>query len=256
MQHFSSDGTDIAFFVEGEGAPILLIHGFASTAAVNWVEPGWVDTLVKAGRRVVAFDDRGHGKSQKLYDPSAYDLGEMAEDARRLLDHLGIERADVMGYSMGARIAARFAIRHPERVNTLIIGGLAEGLFAGISNRASIAAALEAPGIGDVPDDAGRAFRGFAERTGSDLKALAACIRGESDGIDPAALAALPMPILFAVGTRDSVAGSIEAMAERVPNAEVLRIPNRDHMSAVGDKTFKEGVIAFLARATVRARVG
>jgi pimeloyl-ACP methyl ester carboxylesterase len=248
VQHFDSGGVDIAYLDEGEGPPILLIHGFASSANINWVEPGWVDTLVKAGRRVIALDNRGHGESGKPHDPAAYTLENMAGDARRLLDHLGIASADVMGYSMGARIAARLAIRTPECVTALIIGGLAGGLFTGQRSQDEIATALEARSIDDVRGDVGFAFRGFAERTGSDLKALAACMRSEVMSIDPGELAALPMPILVAVGTRDSVAGPIETIAERLPNAEMLAIPNRDHMNAVGDRFHKEGVLAFLAR--------
>lgn len=248
MQHFDSGGVDIAYLVEGEGPPILLIHGFASTANINWLEPGWVDTLVKAGRRVIAFDNRGHGESGKPHDRAAYSLDNMADDARRLLDHLGIAKADVMGYSMGARIAARFAVRSPERVNSLILGGIAGGLFTGLSNQDEIAQALEAPSIDDVRGDVGVAFRDFAERTRSDLKALAACMRSEVMSNDPGALAALPMPILVAVGTRDSVAGPLDAIKERLPNAELLAIPNRDHMNAVGDRFHKQGVLAFLAR--------
>ncbi len=248
MQHFNSDGVDIAYLEKGQGPPILLIHGFASTANINWVEPGWVDTLSKAGRRVIALDNRGHGASGKPHDPAAYTLENMAGDARRLLDHLGIASADAMGYSMGARIAARLAIDHPERVTSLIIGGLAGGLFAGQTNQDEIASALEAPSIKDVRGDVGFAFRDFAERTGSDLKALAACMRGEVMSIDAGELAALPMPMLVAVGTRDSVAGPIDPVAEKLPRAELLSIPNRDHMNAVGDRFHKEGVLAFLAR--------
>ena len=91
------------FLDEGEGEPIVLIHGFASNKEVNWVYPGWVTTLRRAGRRVIALDNRGHGESTKLYDPAAYHSAIMAEDVRALLDHLGLGRADVMGYSMGAR---------------------------------------------------------------------------------------------------------------------------------------------------------
>src|SRR5882762_8717655 len=110
MQRFRHGDVDLAFLDEGEGEPIVLVHGFASNAAVNWVHPGWVATLTKAGRRAIALDNRGHGASAKLYDPAAYHSAIMAEDVRGLLDHLGIPRADVMGYSMGARIAAFLAL--------------------------------------------------------------------------------------------------------------------------------------------------
>src|ERR1700726_3165835 len=104
MPSFSHDGAEIAFFDEGAGEPIVLVHGFASNKEVNWVAPGWVTTLARAGRRVIALDNRGHGASTKLYDPAAYHSERMAGDVVALLDHLGIATADVMGYSMGARI--------------------------------------------------------------------------------------------------------------------------------------------------------
>ena len=111
MLSFDSDGVGIAYSDEGEGEPILLIHGFASNVAANWGDVGWIGALAAAGRRVIALDNRGHGQSEKLYDPSCYGAPSMAEDARRLLDHLGIARADVMGYSMGARIATFLLLR-------------------------------------------------------------------------------------------------------------------------------------------------
>jgi pimeloyl-ACP methyl ester carboxylesterase len=131
MQRFRNDQIEIAYLDEGEGDPIVLIHGFASTAAINWVHPGWVTTLTKARRRVIALDNRGHGASSKPYDPAAYHSATMAEDVRALLDHLGIARADVMGYSMGARIASYLALSHPDRVRSLILGGLGSRLVDG-----------------------------------------------------------------------------------------------------------------------------
>src|SRR3954451_21280435 len=132
MQRFQNDQIEIAYLDEGEGDPIVLIHGFASTAAINWVHPGWVTTLTKAHRRVIALDNRGHGASSKLYDPAAYHSATMAEDVRALLDHLGIARADVMGYSMGARICAFLALVHPECGRSVILGGLGIHLVDGV----------------------------------------------------------------------------------------------------------------------------
>jgi len=248
MADFDSDGVRIAFIDEGEGEPILLMHGFASNVSANWVDSKWVSTLRQAGRRVIAYDNRGHGKSEKLYDPAAYGAPTMAEDGRRLLDHLGIERADVMGYSMGARIAAFFALKHPSRVRSVVLAGLGINMVRGMVGTGPIARALEAPRIEDVANDAARSFRVFAEGTGSDLAALAACIRGPREKITPDGLATIAVPTLVAVGTEDVIGGSGAGLANLIPGAQLLDIPGRDHMRAVGDAGFKQGVLDFLTK--------
>jgi pimeloyl-ACP methyl ester carboxylesterase len=248
MPQFHRNGLDIAFLDQGEGEPIVLIHGFASTKEVNWVYPGWVSTLTGAGRRVIALDNRGHGQSGKLYLPDLYDTRLMADDVAALLDHLGIPRADVMGYSMGARITAFLAATRPDRVRSAILGGLGIHLVDGVGLPASIAAALEAPSLADVTDRQGRTFRAFAEQTRSDLKALAACIRGSRQTLTEAEARAIAVPVLIAVGTNDEVSGSGAALAALIPHSEHLEIPGRDHMLAVGDKAFKAGVVDFLKR--------
>ena len=247
MQRFRHDGVDIAFIDEGEGEPIVLVHGFASTAQVNWVYPGWVAILTKARRRVIALDNRGHGASTKLYDPSGYRPAVMADDVRALLDHLALGRADVMGYSMGARIAAFFAFAHPTRLRRAVFGGLGIHLVEGGGLPDRIAAALEAPTLADVADTAGRMFRVFAEQTKSDRKALAACIRGSRQSLTREQVATIGAPVLVAVGSKDSLAGSAQELAVLLASGRALDIPGRDHMLAVGDKVFKQAVLRFLA---------
>jgi pimeloyl-ACP methyl ester carboxylesterase len=247
MQHFRHDDVDIAFLDEGQGEPIVLVHGFASTAQVNWVHPGWVATLTNAGRRVIALDNRGHGASTKLYDPAAYHSDRMAEDVRALIDHLGLARADVMGYSMGARIAAFFARAHPTRLRRAVLGGLGIRLVDGVGLPESIAEALEAPALADVRDPMGRTFRAFAEQTRSDLRALAACIRGSRQTLTGEEVTSIRAPVLVAVGGKDEVAGPAGELAALLPRGRALDIPGRDHMLAVGDRVFKQAVVSFLA---------
>jgi len=248
MQSFDSDGVEIAYEVEGEGEPILLIHGFASNVSANWRDAHWLRTLTAAARRVVAYDNRGHGRSEKLYDPDLYGAPAMAEDARRLLDHLGIERADVMGYSMGARIGAFLVFKHPERVRSLVLAGMGINLVRGMVGTGPLARALEAPRIEDVTNDTARSFRAFAEQTRSDLKALAACMRGPRENIPAERLATIAVPALVAVGSEDVIAGSGAALAQLIPGAQLLEIEGRDHMRTVGDARFKQGVLDFLTR--------
>jgi pimeloyl-ACP methyl ester carboxylesterase len=246
MPSFLNGAVEIAYLDEGAGEPVVLVHGFASNKEVNWVNPGWMRTLTGAGRRAIALDNRGHGQSSKLHDPAAYHSAMMADDVRALLDHLAIERADVMGYSMGARIAAFLAVDHPARVRSLILGGLGFRLVEGGGLSENIAEALEAPSLAAISDPVGRVFRSFAEQTKSDLQALAACIRGSRQTLSREHIAGLHVPAMVAVGTNDEVAGSAYALAALIPGATALDIPGRDHMLAVGDKVFKAGVLDFL----------
>jgi pimeloyl-ACP methyl ester carboxylesterase len=248
MHSFDSDGIRLVYRDEGEGDPILLIHGFASNTATNWADTGWISYLVKNGRRVIAFDNRGHGLSEKLYDPDAYGAPSMAEDAIRLLDRLSIERADILGYSMGARIAAFLVLRHAERIRSAVFGGLGINMVRGMVGSGPLAKALEADSIADVSNDTARSFRAFAEQTGSDLKALAACMRGPRERITPEELATIRVPILVAVGTEDVIGGSGSELAKLIPGAKLLEIVGRDHMKAVGDPSFKQGVLDFLTK--------
>lgn len=251
MDEVYANGAQIAYIdVPPEGAdlgePIMLIHGFASTHAVNWVFPHWVKTLTEAGRRVIAFDNRGHGRSQKFYDPSLYTMRIMANDALALLDHLKLGPIDVMGYSMGARIGAFLTQAHPGRVRSLILGGLGSHLVDGVGLPVEIADAMEAPSLESLTHPMQRMFRSFAEATKSDLLALAACMRGSRQVLEKAEIAQMDIPALVAIGTEDDVAGSANALAALFPKGRALDIPGRDHNRAVGDKVYKQGVLKFL----------
>ncbi len=246
MHKFNSDSVEIAFDDVGQGEPVLLIHGFASNGRVNWVDTGWVKTLLDGGFRVITMDNRGHGESEKLYNPDLYSAAEMAEDARRLLDHLKIPRAHVMGYSMGARIAAFLTIAHPSRVGAAVFAGLASRMITGVGGGPEIAKALEASSLLDVTDVEARVFRVFAEQTRGDLKALAACIKSSRVKITGEMLATIKNPVLVVVGENDDVAGEIGPLLAAIPGATGLTLPRRNHMNAVGDRQYKEAVLTFL----------
>jgi pimeloyl-ACP methyl ester carboxylesterase len=246
MDRFWADGVEIAFIAEGEGETVLLIHGFASNARTNWIDTRWMAFLAGSGFQVIALDNRGHGESQKLYEPEAYTGPVMADDARRLLDYLGITKADVIGYSMGARIAAFLALAYPDRVRSAVFAGLGANMMRGAGDPKPIEAALLAEDMSAIADPNARAFRIFADQTKSDCRALAACIMASRDRIPAADLSGLAVPVLVAVGTEDAIAGPAQPLAGVIPGAKVLDIPGRDHMKAVGDRVFKEGVLHFL----------
>ncbi len=246
MPTFKHDGFDLAYVDRGEGDPVLLVHGFASSVLVNWINPGWVKTLEEAGYRVLAFDHRGHGQSTRSYDEADYTPGKMASDAVALLDHAGLERAHVFGYSMGARVAAFMALDHPQRVATLVLGGLGLGLVEGVGDWDPIAEALLAKDRETITHPRGKMFRAFADQTKSDRRALAACITRSRAELTPGELARITQPVLVAVGTKDDVGGPAGPLARMLPAGEAFAIEGRDHMLSVGDRTFKARVLAFL----------
>jgi pimeloyl-ACP methyl ester carboxylesterase len=249
LHHFENDGLKLAYAdVTQPGAhntPVLLIHGFASSIAVNWQQPGWFKTLGDAGYRVIAIENRGHGHSDKPRGIEAYDTLRMAGDARALLDHMKIERAFIQGYSMGARIAAFLATQSPERFLGLAMGGLGIHLVDGVGLPIGIAEALERADPENITDAMQKMFRTFAERNKQDLLALAACIRGSRQDLTREAVGRIAPETLVAVGTNDPVAGSPHPLVALMRHARAFDIEGRDHNLAVGDRTHRAAVLAF-----------
>ena len=252
MPSFTHRGFQLSYIDEspdsGGGEPILLIHGFASNIGVNWIGPGWVAELKRAGYRCIAFDHLGHGRSAASYDTADYTPDAMAADAMALLDHVGVERAHVFGYSMGARVTAFAALQYPARVATLILGGLGIGLVEGVGDWDPIAIALRVDDPSTITSDRGLMFRSFADKTRSDRLALAACIENSRVELSEDEVARITQPTLIAVGTKDDIGGSAELLAGLMPNAEAFEIEGRDHMLSVGDRTFKKKALEFLAK--------
>jgi len=247
MPTFLSAGIELAYEIYGEGRPILLIHGFASSGFINWVETGWVEALNKAGWQAITLDNRGHGKSRKLYDPKLYFAHDMADDAARLLDRLGHATLPVMGYSMGARILAFLAVRHPERVKCAVWGGMGLDLITGLSTTEEIIAGLTADSLDEVKGATGRQFRIFADHSKSDRPALAACLTSSREPMAEADVRKIAQPTLVAVGERDDLAGDPQALARLLARGQALVIPRRNHMLATGDARFKAAALDFLA---------
>jgi pimeloyl-ACP methyl ester carboxylesterase len=246
MEFQESGGPRIAYDVVGAPRPIVLVHGFASNRRRNWQDVRWYETLAGTGRQVIALDCRGHGESDKPHDPGAYHIDCMMGDIIALMDRLGVRRADLMGYSMGARISAALLVRHAERFQCAILGGAGRDMLGERVDAEAIARVLEAPGPQSITHPIGRDFRQFAERGRNDLRALAACMRGLRRTVDPEELSAVRAPVLIVVGERDDLVGNPQELAALIPGAQLVIIPGKDHLSTVGDKRYKEGVLRFL----------
>ncbi|MEM1364724.1 MAG: alpha/beta fold hydrolase [Pseudomonadota bacterium] len=248
-------GTELCYLDTGadmasENAPLVtLIHGFASNANVNWLETGWVRHLHRAGYRVLAPDNRGHGGSEKHHEREAYSVQIMAADIVGLWDALNIQKSYLVGYSMGARISLALCGAFDERVQRLSIGGNGDAIVRDRSDWHGVAASLlatsdEAPEI----TAGGRVFRQFAQRTGSDLKALAACVVGALEPFSAEQIARVTVPTLVAVGTDDNVAGDLDGLVKMLPAAHGLSLVGKNHMSAVGDREWKNATLEHLQR--------
>lgn len=235
----SFDGTTIHYTDEGDGPPVLLLHGFASSADINWRRSGLHDALVDAGFRVVAPDARGHGRSDKPHDPAAYADDAMARDVSALLDHLGIDRVDVVGYSMGGIVGLAAATREP-RVRSLVVGGVGRNAALPEADRAAIAEALEG---GDEASPRAKAFRSFARATGGDLAALAALQR--ANYVHESTPEEVRVPVLVVTGADDTLAGAPDALAARIPGAEARSVPG-NHLNAVTKPELHAAVLDFL----------
>ena len=242
---FDSDGVRLHCEVHGpeRGAPLVVVHGFASDYQLNWVGTRWQETLTSAGFRVFGLDCRGHGNSDKPHDPAAYSIDIMAGDIARLLDQVSVPVANYLGYSMGALIGLQVAEDFPNRLRRAVLGGI--GTAGAIESADAIAQAFVR---GEPTDDpVAQSFYRFASaRPTNDLKALAACITGLRPLREPARLAAIQTPILVVAGDRDEIARDAPELVELIPSSRLVTIPGRDHLGAVPAKEFKQAAIAFL----------
>jgi pimeloyl-ACP methyl ester carboxylesterase len=243
---FDSDGVRLHFELNGPdtGQPLVLVHGFASDYELNWVGSRWQETLTSAGYRVVGLDCRGHGRSEKPHDPAAYALEVMAADVRRLLDHVHIEVANYLGYSMGARIGVQTMLECASRLRRVVLGGIGwGGAFHGADD---IARALRGEATNSP---VAKTFYDFAAaRQSNDLDALAACILGQQPDPDPARLRSINVPVLIVVGEQDDIVDEVPRLVESIPTASLVTVPGRNHMSTVPAKEFKQAVVEFLAQ--------
>ncbi len=242
---FDSNGVRIHYEVNGpdHGKPIVLVHGFASDYRLNWVGTQWQETLTGAGFKVIGIDCRGHGHSDKPHDEAAYGAQLMAGDVIGVLDDLGIDEAACLGYSMGARIGLQVILDRPPLVTRAALGGI--GSAGAIDRAEEIAHAFR---NGEPTDDPiVQSFYKFGSaRPTNDMQALAACIVGLKADVPRDRLARIRTPILLVVGDRDDIATGAPELVELIPSARLVTIANRDHMSAVPAREFKQAALEFL----------
>ena len=250
MATFSSGGTAIAYDdigPGGEGRPMLLIHGFTSNRNENWRRLGWYGAFERKRIRVVAFDLRGHGESAKPHDSAAYGRAALAGDAFALMDHLGIERFHLLGFSLGARVALAAALANPARIATLTLGGVGGKLFETRNMTGNpMAEAMEANDPASITEPMLKSFRQFADDQGEDRLALAALTRASEPPLDRDSLKTLNVPVLVFAGARDELAGDPNALAELFPDGRAVTIPGCDHFSVIPHGMFKATVFDFL----------
>jgi pimeloyl-ACP methyl ester carboxylesterase len=247
MPTVQSGGVPIHYEVIGEGPPIVLVHGFSSSFDRDWRRSGWVDFLVGEGRRVIGLDCRGHGLSGKPHSPESYAGNQIPDDVLAVMDAVGVERAHILGYSMGALVTLNLVARHPGRFTSAVVGGA--GLPRPVFDpprRAALAEALEAADPATISEPTASRFRQSVERRGNDLLALAALQRSERTQPDQAALRRLDLPLLVVVGEKDEVLASARQLAAAVAGAELVTLAGEDHQSAMAAQSYKQAVDRFL----------
>lgn len=246
--YIASDGVQIAYDDTGpaDARPTLLIHGFSSNRQEAWKRTGWYAALAQRNQRVVALDLRGHGESGKPHDPASYARETVLADIVGVLDAVGAGRVDVLGYSMGARMALTLALEHPERVDHLILGGVGGQLLQPGPTETVMAAAMEADDPGTIAEPLLKSFRQFADEQGEDRLALAAFTRAPSREFTADDLFAISAPTLVAAGARDHLAGDPQALADAIRGARAVSLVGCDHFNAIPHGLLKAAVFDFL----------
>lgn len=248
----SADGFRLATYSWGEDADptVLAVHGFASSTRDNWVSTGWVRDLLRAGYRVLALDQRGHGASEKPHDRRDYALPALVADVEAVLDTYLVDAARYVGYSLGARVGWEVAKDLEGRLERVVLGGVPDGVPLSRLDL-SQARAFVADGT-PVTDPATQEYVQLIERVGgNDLRALLAIAEGmRSSGVaDPDPASAPTQPVLLATGTRDAIIEGSRALAAACPRGRFVEIPDRNHFNAPGSRVFRQVAIAFLGAA-------
>jgi len=246
MASFQSDGLKIAFNAVGFGDPVLFLHGFAANRNQAWRTSGWFDLMDKAGIDYAAMDHRGHGESDKPHDSDAYAAATMTGDIINFLDYLKAGRAHIISHSMGAMLSLRLLCEHPARFKSAVLTGVGARMLEKRDDRAVMAAALTAASPTGITDEQTLSFRAFAESTGSDMQALAACISAQRLAPDIDALAQIKVPVMVITGSDDELSGKPEPLAALIPGAVAVTVDGASHHNIMDDPDYKIAVFRFL----------
>ncbi|KGJ77544.1 hydrolase [Cryobacterium roopkundense] len=245
---YSADGLQLATYQFGdpEAPVVFLLHGFASSAIANWHATGWVRDLTRAGFRVLAMDQRGHGASDKPHSADAYTMDLLASDVLQVLDAYLLDEVEFVGYSLGARVGWQAARQLPDRITVAVLGGIPDGdplkRFDIADARAHIEHGVE------VGDRLTGAYLTMARSLpGNDLEALVALVEGMRGGPQPNGENAPPQRLLFATGSDDRILAASRALAAATPLGTFFEIPGRNHFNAPTSRSFRDAAIAFLS---------
>jgi pimeloyl-ACP methyl ester carboxylesterase len=227
VQTFNSNGVKIAYFTQGKGEPVVLIHGWLSSAGINWALPGISGQLAE-NYQVIALDVRGHGLSDKPAKEEAYGP-ELVADVVRLLDHLKIQKAHIVGYSMGGIIAANFIARHPDRVLSGTLGGMGW---------------LKEGGVAQF---------GFAQIKKNDPNADAAAVCGRSLArlaLKEEDIKSIKVPVAVLVGDKDELVKKlyVEPLKKVRGDWPVTEIPDANHITCITKKPFRDELAAWIKK--------
>lgn len=231
-----------------EAPPVLCVHGFGSSTRDNWVNTGWVRDLLRAGFRVLAADQRGHGLSDKPHDADAYRMSALVSDLVAVLDTYLVDQVRYLGYSLGGRVGWQLAVDAPEHVERAVLGGIPDGRPLA---RLQVDQARAFLDHGEPVQDATTLrYMSLADRVpGNDLRALVAIAEGMRLGqTDPDPASPPQQPVLIATGTEDPIHDQSTRLAGLLPHGEFVDIPGRHHVNAPGARAFREAGVTFLAR--------
>jgi pimeloyl-ACP methyl ester carboxylesterase len=245
------DGITLSYRQEGDGPALVLLHGFTSSTEGNWRRPGIWQSLVDVDRRVIGLDARGHGRSDKPHDPRAYENWAMVTDVGVLLDHLDLGSVDLVGYSMGAATAVRFAAQD-SRVRRLVLGGIggdpstwgsADFLADRAEWRRRIVAGLAAPDLDQISDPLARRVRTVMQQRDNDLEAMTAFLEADRALGGDVDVSRISVPTLVVCGENDV---SPQPLAAALPHGHAHVLPG-DHESVVSDPELAKVITAFVS---------